>query len=74
MEKAAAIDDGVPNPPAAPILIGRLYPFSDEISSLIKRIVGNSAVNGRLSVCPPESASTVISSETGILAANAASV
>jgi subtilase family serine protease len=53
--------------------------FKAQIEALIKQIdslnsiiEGNKQIKGRLSVCPPESASTVISSAIGILAARLA--
>ena len=72
MAKAAAVDCGVAIPPANPIRTGLAYTCFDIISSRSASMVGNNAKAGRLSVCPPESASAVKSSAIGTAAAKPA--
>ena len=59
MENAAAADWGVAMPPASPTHKGSLNLYFSMNSFLSASMVGNKDSAGRLSVCPPESASAV---------------
>ncbi len=72
MAKAAAAEAGVAMPPAAPTRSGCSYPYCACKRSRRASSVGTSVMAGRLSVCPPESASAVTSWATGMRAARAA--
>ena len=69
---AAATDAGVAMPPASPTRtgVGNWYCFWSR--SRRASIVGRRVIAGRLSVCPPLSASAVRSSHIGTAAANSA--
>ena len=65
--------EGVPRPPPTPTRTARVYPCCADNDRASSSIIGKRTGSGRLSVCPPESASTVTSSATGTERANSAS-